>query len=222
MFDIFQWKNACTVSWASVCTEHASGCRLFMQQLGRLHTHAHTHTRTHKNTITHTHTHKNTQKHTQNHTHTHTHTHTQKENTHTHTQKHTKSHTLTHTQKKTRTHMNSCVTAASACSSVEDRYASLREAASTHSVLSVGVSCFQRAAAEIEVVRDEECHTTWSVSAFSVLLLSQVTMLVFVYTGVCNVAHMYVYSSISPGGGGGEWGRWGRQCAFCSFSCLIS
>ncbi len=73
--------------------------------------------------------------------------------------------------------MDSRVTAASACSSVEDCYASLREAASTHSVLSVGVSCFQRAVAEMEVVRDDECRTTWSVSAFSVLLLSQVTML---------------------------------------------
>ena len=80
--------------------------------------------------------------------------------------------------------MDSRATAASACSSVEDRYASLREAASTHSVLSVGVSCFQRSATEMEVVRDVEGCTTWSVSAFSILLLSQVTA-VFVSTGVC-------------------------------------
>ena len=86
-------------------------------------------------------------------------------------------HTHTHTHTHARTHTDSHVTAASACSSVEDRYASLREAASTHSVLSVGVSCFQRAVAEMEVVGDDECRTTWSVSTFSVLLLSQVTML---------------------------------------------
>ena len=96
-------------------------------------------------------------------------------------------HTHTHT------HMDSRVTAASACSSVEDRYASLREAASTHSVLSVGVSCFQRAATQMEVVRDDEGRTTWSVSAFSVLLLSQVTMLslfIVVCTEAwCNIIH---------------------------------
>ena len=43
---------------------------------------------------------------------------------------------------RTHIHMDSRVIAASTCSSVEDRYASLRGAASTHSVLSVGVSCF--------------------------------------------------------------------------------
>ena len=109
--------------------------------------------------------------------------------------------------------MDSHATAASACSSVEDRYASLREAASTHSVLSVGVSCFQRTATEMEVVRDVESCTTWSVSAFSVLLLSQVTMLslfLLVCTEAwCNVTHMYIAPSLR--GGRGEWGS---QCAF--------
>ena len=55
--------------------------------------------------------------------------------------------------------MDSHATAASACSSVEDRYASLREATSTHSVLSVGVSCIQREATEMEVVRDDKGQT---------------------------------------------------------------
>ena len=63
----------------------------------------------------------------------------------------------------------------SACSSVDDRYASLRETASTHSVLSVGVSCFQRKD-EVEMDMKSEGCTTWSVSTFSILLLSQVTI----------------------------------------------
>lgn len=63
-----------------------------------------------------------------------------------------------------------------ACSSVDDRYASLREAASTHSVLSVGVSCFQREN-EAEVDRNAEGCARWSVSTFSILLLSQVTII---------------------------------------------
>ena len=119
--------------------------------------------------------------------------------------------------------MDSRATAASACSSVEDRYASLREAATTHSVLSVGVSCFQRSAAEMEVVRDVEGRTTWSVSVFSVLLLSQVTMLsLFLVVCAemwCNITHMYIAPSLQ---GGGKWGRLGRKCAICSFNCLIS
>ena len=121
----------------------------------------------------------------------------------------------------THTHMDSRVTTASACSSVEDRYASLREAASTHSVLSVGVSCFQRSAAEMEVVRDNEGRTTWSVSTFSILLLSQVTMLsLFLLVCIeawCNITHMYIAPSLRRGG----MGEWGRVC-ICSFNCLIS
>ena len=104
--------------------------------------------------------------------------------------------------------MDSRATAASACSSVEDRYASLREAASTHSVLSVGVSCFQRSATEMEVVRDVEGCTTWSVSAFSILLLSQVTMLsLFLLVCAetwCSITCMYIAPSLQGGGGVGE------------------
>ena len=101
--------------------------------------------------------------------------------------------------------MDSRATAASACSSVEDRYASLREAASTHSVLSVGVSCFQRSATEMEVVRDVEGCTTWSVSAFSILLLSQVTILsLFLLVCAetwCNITHMYIAPGVGGSGG---------------------
>ena len=67
-------------------------------------------------------------------------------------------HTAARQIARTHIHMDSRVIAASACSSVEDRYASLRGATSTHSVLSVGVSCFQRAATKMEVVRDDEVH----------------------------------------------------------------
>ena len=73
-------------------------------------------------------------------------------------------------------HSDITVSNYSACSSIDDRYASLREAASTHSVLSMGVSCFQRAA-EVDVERSVEDCTTWSVSTFSILLLSQVTII---------------------------------------------
>ena len=104
------------------------------------------------------------------------------------------------------------MTAASACSSVEDRYASLRGAASTHSALSVGVSCFQRTAAEVEVVRDDEGRTTWSVSTFSVLLLSQVTMLslflVVCAETWCDITHMYIAPGVGGvGSGGGPHGH---------------
>lgn len=97
-----------------------------------------------------------------------------------------------------------------ACSSVDDRYASLRETASTHSVLSVGVSCFQRED-EAEVDKNAEGRVTWSVSTFSILLLSQVNIICVEMCDVScmqgntlNFTHIIAYLR--------------RQCEFCSIS----
>ena len=66
----------------------------------------------------------------------------------------------------------------------------------------------------MEVVKDVEARTTWSVSAFSILLLSQVTMLslfLLVCTETwCNITHMYIAPSLRGGGGGGRSGGVGE------------
>ena len=78
----------------------------------------------------------------------------------------------------------------------------------------------------MEVVRDVEGCTTWSVSVFSVLLPSQVTMLsLFLLVCAetwCNITCMYIAPSLLGGRGGEEWGGGGGLHVYSSINKLMT